>query len=146
MIHIRHDERQLIERAHDVMDDHMSSEPDEYTDADTRAVLHLDVMAKAETSQLVVTGAELNHIDARRLMRQIIEAEMAHWVPNASQRLLWRASWALGVPLNHAAPVAPDCGAEPGWHALVGDWVAGLFVRHCVTCHRLFRDGTTHGV
>lgn len=143
MIHIRHDERQMLSHTHEQIDDRTRCYPDEYSDADTRAVLHLNVMATAETGQLVIDGAELNHIDARRLMRQIIEAEMAHWVPNASQRLLWRASWALGVPLNHAAPVAPDCGAEARWHALTGDWVAGLFVRHCVTCHRLFRDGTT---
>lgn len=142
MIHIRRDERQMIENAHDVMDDRITSEPDEYDDADTRAVLHLDVMAKTETGQLVVDGAELNDIDARRLMRQIVEAELDAWVPNASQRLLWRASWALGVPMNHSAPRDPDCGAEPSWHALTSAWVAGLFVRHCATCHRLFRDGT----
>lgn len=142
MIHIRHDERQMIRHMAEVMDDRMSDQPTEYTDADTRAVLHADVIGKAETGQLVISGAEMLDADARRLMRQIIEAELKAWVPNASQRLLWRASWALNVPLNLGVPVKPDCGAEPGWHALTGSWVAGLFVRHCVTCHRLFADGT----
>jgi hypothetical protein len=142
MIHIRHDERQMLAHVAKVMDVRMSDEPTEYTDADTRAVLHLDQVGKCETSALVVTGAELDHTKARQLMRQIIEAEMRNWIPNASQRLLWRASWSLNVPLNHAAPVNPDCGAEPGWHALVADWVAGIYVRRCITCQRLYQDGT----
>lgn len=90
----------------------------------------------------LVTGDEMGHPDAVAMFRQIVEAELDHWCPNASQRLIHRAGHALGVRHPVMLSDAPDCGAEPGWHALFGDWVAGLFVRRCATCCRIFRDGT----
>lgn len=137
MLHIGHDERGMIEHAHETMNDRIMSEPTEFEDADTRAVLHLDVMGKAETSQLVVTGDEIDVDEARNLMRRVVIAEINNWVPNASQRLVWRASSAL----EHRVGFRPDhldCGDDRRQHYLVDEWAAGIFVRRCVTCQRLY--------
>lgn len=143
MIHINNDEKQMIQNAAETMDNRVCSEPTEYTDADTRAVLHLTVVGASETSALVLTGAEMDHQTALKLFRKVVQAELKNWVPNASQRLLHRAGHALGVRHPVMLSDASDCGAEPGWHALIPDWVGGeIFVRRCVTCCRLFADGT----
>lgn len=75
--------------------------------------------------------------DPKAVMHDIIQAELANWVPGASQRLIHRAGSALDHPMPE--PQANDCGAEPGWHALVADWAAGIYVMRCVTCARLYR-------
>lgn len=90
----------------------------------------------------VVTGVELDDKAAREMFLRILGAELDNWVPDASQRLLYRAGRALGIHHPVMPTDNPDCGAEPGWHALTSDWVAGVFVRRCVTCSRLYADGS----
>ncbi|AMD42777.1 hypothetical protein SEA_XKCD426_36 [Streptomyces phage Xkcd426] len=143
MLHIRHDELGMFKHAAETTQDRIHNDCTGYTDADQRAVNHIDVIGTRETSALVVTGDELLAVDAMRLFRQVVAAELKHWVPDASQRLLHRAAGALGVQAHGGLVTSnPDCGAEPGWHALTADWVAGIFVRRCVTCARLYADGT----
>lgn len=139
MIHIRHGERAMFKHTAEVMSDRMSDEPNQWVGDDHRAVAKIGVIGEAKTSALVITGDELH--DGPELFRQIVEAELDNWVPGASQRLLRRASAALGQGYrSQAEDGVPDCGPEASRHALIGDWVAGLFIRHCITCGHLFKD------
>lgn len=133
------EEMQMVGHAAEVMDDRISNEPDEYNDADATSTAKLDAMSRAKTVALVVTGAEMDSASARHLMGQIVNAEMDHWVPGASQRLLYRASRALGVSTASIhLYTEPDCGSKTA-HALVTDWVADIYVVRCVVCGRLDR-------
>lgn len=92
-----------------------------------------------ESSTLLVTGAELERQEAEDLLRQVLGAELAHWVPGASQRLLYRASAALGFQFPREQLKA-DHGPDPADHPLIRDWVGRSHVLMCVTCHRVFPD------
>jgi hypothetical protein len=142
MIHFGHAHKQMLSHTAEVMGDRMHDEPDQWTNTDEATVDRIERMGKSPAGMLVITGDEMNLIDQRRLMAKVVNAELDHWVPDASQRLIWRASQVLNG--TYGAVVLtdqPDCGAEPSWHALTADWVVGIYVRRCVTCGRLYRDG-----
>lgn len=103
----------------------------------------LDKLKELEGPSLVVTGKDVTDTEARQMLRGIVEAEMRNWVPGASQRLIARASRALGLGnlLVGDEPRQADHGPDIASHVIVADWIAGLYLRRCVTCLRLFPDG-----
>lgn len=138
MIHFTQDDAQMLAHVVDVVGDRMHSE-DGYTDTDRATMTKLEALAK-EGAALVVSGkdgqanvAELN------LFLKIVRAEMTHWVPNASQRLLFRAGAALGIRQPNPAGLRADCGPDRINHATVADWVGTQYVYRCVNCARLYR-------
>lgn len=143
MIHFNRDELEMLDHAANTMNDRILCEPDEYTRSDNSAIRKLFQTANTETSAIVITGEELDKQERIWAFRQVLDAELRHWVPNASQRLLTRAAAALEVEYPPGVGKSVDCGAEPGWHALIGDWLAGIYVRRCISCARVYRDGST---
>lgn len=142
MIYVKKDELPMMSHTAEVMHDRMCSEPDQWGPECSRAVDHIDDMGKSSTPMLVLTGEELDRNAANHLFHDVVKAELRNWVPDASQRLLSRAAAALGsYPGYPLITEQTDCGAEPHWHALVADWAAGIFVRRCITCARLYADG-----
>lgn len=79
---------------------------------------------------------EMDTEDAAALLHRVVELELMHWVPNASQRLVHRAFTLVGQP--HREPQAPDCGPRHRDHPLIATWVAGWYVMQCCRCDRLF--------
>lgn len=75
----------------------------------------------------------------QQMLKHIVRAELAHWVPGASQRLLYRAGRIVGIEQPNPANGQPDCGDDPEHHALISDWVAGLYLHRCSNCFRLFQ-------
>lgn len=128
--------------AHDVLPDRLAYDSG-YTDQDRKTVAKLQQMADQHETAVVLSGADLTDehgtdAEARALFQQIVQAELDHWVPNASQRLLYRAGMVLGVP--QPQPRREDCGPARSAHALVHDWVASRYLLRCATCLRLFPD------
>jgi hypothetical protein len=138
MQHIRHEELAMFKHTAEVMNDRLCDSGDEYSDNDSRAVDHIDDIGKSGTSALVLTGQDLSIVDCNRLMDQIVRAEVAHWVPNASQRLIRRAGLALGFSMHRFEHL--DHGAELRWHAVVRQWQWGTAYLQCVDCGRLFAE------
>jgi len=132
--------KQMLRHTADVMGDRLHHE-DGYTDTDREVVDKVESLGReGSTSAVVVTGEECDRESARELLRQIIDAELRAWVPNASQRLIYRATNALGLPDGIRPPraTAEDHGPNPADHPLVRDWVAGRPLLRCATCCRLF--------
>jgi hypothetical protein len=107
-----------------------------YTERDEAVSDTVSAVAKAGPV-LVVGGEEINDADARAMMRRVVEAELANWVPGASQRLIHRASALLGG--FFPAPSTEDHGPDRARHPLCADWVGGMYLHRCVSCGRLFR-------
>ena len=128
-------DKQMLKHTAEVMGDRIHSEGG-YTQGDSDVVDGIDHMGHADTSVVVLTGEECAEDEAKTLLRQVVEAELRHWVPGASQRLIYRAANALGFKQPY--PLNEDCGPEPGQHSLVGDYIAGLRVMRCASCLRAF--------
>lgn len=84
-----------------------------------------------------ITEADLDQ-EAHEMFRQIVAAELDNWVPNASQRLLYRSGGIVGINQPDPSKGRPDCGPEREQHCLISDWVAGLFLMRCSSCFRLY--------
>jgi hypothetical protein len=144
MLHFNREDGQMLAHIGEVMGDRVAE--DEYTDEDREVVNRIDGIGRkmegGGTGALVITGEDISHMDAALVFAAVVQAELNHWIPNASQRLIHRAGHALGVRHPVMLSDNKDCGSEPGWHALIADWVAGIYVRRCVTCCRLYADGT----
>lgn len=140
MLYFNPDERQMVKHTAEVMGDRVGDDDNGYEPGDDETVTKLDRMGKAPSSCVVITGEELTHLAATEMFQSIVLAEMANWVPDASQRLIHRAGHALGVRHPRMLSSEKDCGAEPGWHALIADWICGMYVRRCMTCCRIFAD------
>lgn len=140
MLHFTQDDRQFLDHVVDVVSDRMRCN-DGYTPADEVRMSKVELLAtsvgKTSGSAVVATGADCDDAEARSALHDIVALELAHWVPGASQRLIWRAARMLDLP-TFPKPERDDCGPAAGDHALTADWVAGHFVLHCATCHRLF--------
>ena len=141
MIHFTEDDALMLRHTADVMSERISSDSS-YSENDQNVADRIERMGQGRQSVLI-TGDELDHQDALVLYRNVVHAELNAWVPDASQRLLQRVGHALGVRHPLFLTGNRDCGAEPGWHALHTDWIAGIFVRRCTTCGRAYKDGTT---
>lgn len=135
MLHFTQEDAQMLNHTVDVIGDRIRSEGG-YTPQDEATVVKLDQLAKTKGSALVLTGDALKGAEARDMLRDVVLLELRHWVPGASQRLIYRAGNALG--LKQPWPMADDHGPDAGAHALVADYVAGLYLLRCVTCCRLF--------
>jgi len=136
MIYFGRDAQQMLDHVQDTMRDRVCEE-NGYTDEDTATVNKIHAMSKAETGQLVITGELLDGAAQMALYRQVVEAELDTWVPNASQRLLYRAARALD--LYGREQLESDHGDKPGMHALFRSYVGQVWVMQCSTCNRLFR-------
>lgn len=129
-------DRQMMNHVVDVIGDRMRHE-DGYTEQDERTVTKLDRLAKSPTTSIVVLADDVD-AEARQMFQAIVRAELAHWVPDASQRLLYRAGRIVGIEQPNPAKGQRDCGAERADHALISDWVAGLYLHRCSNCFRVF--------
>lgn len=76
--------------------------------------------------------------DVVQMFQAIVRAELRAWVPGASQRLLYRAGRIAGIRQPNPAKGQRDCGDDPGHHALISDWTAGMYLHRCSDCFRLF--------
>lgn len=120
----------------DVMGDRMHRE-DGYTEQDERTFTKVAELAKSPVTTVVVTADDTD-AEAKQMFQAIVRAELRNWVPNASQRLLYRAGRVVGVIMPNPANMQPDCGPNRSDHALVHDWIQGLYVDRCSSCHRLY--------
>ena len=141
MIHFTEQDRQMMKHVGEVIGDRLHHEGG-YTEQDRATVMKLDQLAAAPTSVVVITGDEptggVDDPQVREMFRDIVRAELAHPVPGASQRLLYRAGLCLGIPQPNPAKGLRDCGPDVGDHALISDWVLGLYLHRCSNCFRLF--------
>lgn len=137
MLHFTQDDQQMMNHVVDVVTDRMRHE-DGYTEQDDATMTKLDTLTNGldGTSAVVITGDECPKDEAALLFQDVVKAELKHWVPGASQRLLFRAGRALGI--EQPEPRNPDCGQLRSYHALVSDWVAGLYVQRCSSCARIY--------
>ena len=137
MIHWTNDNAQLLTHVVDVMNERIAVEGG-YADGDRDTMTKLEELSTAGAA-VPVTSEQQDYRAELGLFLQIVQAELDHWVPNASQRLLFRAGAALGVKQPDPARVRADCGAARADHATVPDWVSTLYVHRCINCARLFR-------
>lgn len=130
-------DRQMLNHVVDVIGDRMRHE-DGYTEQDERTVTKLDKLAKSPTTSIVILADDVD-AEARQMFQAIVQAELRAWVPGASQRLLYRAGRIVGIEQPNPAKGQPDCGPNVADHALINDWVAGLYLHRCSNCFRLFQ-------
>lgn len=139
MLHFTPEDRQMLDHVTDVVGDRMHHE-DGYTEQDAATVGKLDRLAKSvgavSGSAVVLTGEEIMEADARRHLAAVVRLELKHWVPGASQRLIYRAANALGFKQPY--PLRDDCGPDAASHSLHADWVAGMYLMRCASCLRLY--------
>lgn len=137
MLHFTRDDQQMMNHVGDVVTDRMRHK-DGYTEQDEATVEKLDQLTNGldGTSAVVLTGDEQSESEARDLLAQVVRAELKHWVPGASQRLIYRAANAMGFKQPY--PVRDDCGEAAASHSLHADWVAGLYLMRCASCLRLY--------
>lgn len=137
MLHITRDDQQMMNHMVEVITDRMRHN-DGYTDQDDATVTKLDQLTNGldGTSAVVLTGDDQSEDEARSLLAQVVRAELKHWVPGASQRLIYRAANAMGFKQPY--PTRPDCGEAASAHSLVADWVAGMYLMRCASCLRLY--------
>jgi hypothetical protein len=130
-------DRQMLNHVVDVIGDRMRHE-DGYTEQDERTVTKLERLAKSPTTSIVILADDVD-AEARQMFQAIVQAELRAWVPGASQRLLYRAGRIVGIEQPNPAKGQPDCGPDVADHALINDWVAGLYLHRCSNCFRLFQ-------
>lgn len=137
MILFTAEDKKMLDHVIDVIGDRMHH-GDGYTMQDEATVAKLDKLAKAPATAVVVTGEEFDS-GAHQMFQAIVKAELANWVPDASQRLLYRAGRIVGIEQNDPSQAGSrDCGPERIQHTLISDWVAGLYLSRCVNCFRLY--------
>ncbi len=138
MIRWTYNDMQMLAHVVDVVGDQMLNE-DGYTDQDRKTMAKLEALAQAGAS-LTVDGSKVERNEAAQTFVDIVRAELDNWVPDASQRLLYRAGAALGISQPDPGNARqPDCGPHVGDHAIISDWIAGLYVQRCVNCFRIFK-------
>lgn len=126
----------FMKHVQEVMDDRMS-DSNGYTDQDRRSLAKLETLADPAATVVIVNKGTLPRDVATLQIQDIVRAEMQNWVPNASQRLIRRASVMLDLPCM-PVPMYEDHGPDRSKHTLLPDWVGGLYLMRCATCNRLF--------
>lgn len=138
MIHWTEADSQMLVHVVDVIGDRMGSE-DGYTEQDEATMVKLKALSKMGPA-VTVAGDDLDEDARKSLFTEVVNAELDNWIPNASQRLLFRAGAALGQHHPGAKPTdAEDCGPSRAQHALILGWLASVYVHQCATCLRLYR-------
>lgn len=132
MLYLGREDTQMLKHVDEVIGDRLSGDGT-YDDQDHATA---DKLGLLTPPAVLLTGDEMTEADAHALLRRVVSAELDQWVPGASQRLIYRAARALGF--THPEPRRTDCGDEVASHATVTQWVAGLYLRQCVGCARLF--------
>lgn len=115
----------------------MLDRPNEYGNCDDMSVKKLRRLG--DHSGIMVTGCKITGDQGRTLLKEVVRGELDHWVPDASQRLIGRASLVLGLDVLLDPQIEKDHGPRPQDHALIGDWVCGIYVMRCATCAHLFK-------
>lgn len=135
MIHIDMNDRRLIRHAATVMEERILC-TDGYTDEDGVAVEKLSVMGDGGNA-LVITGADVDSDAAVELLDRVVRAEIAHWVPGASHRLIRRAAASLGfsTPRELLYDDGHDCG--DGHHKPITQWIGKRTYPCCAVCGRV---------
>lgn len=133
MLYLGREDKQMLLHVDEVIGDRLCG--DDSYEAGDRATA--DKLSRLTPPAVLLTGDEMTEADAHALLRRVVNAELDQWVPGASQRLIYRASRALGFAAAEARRA--DCGPELVDHATITQWVAGLYLRQCVGCSRLFR-------
>lgn len=133
MLYMGRGDTQMLKHVDEVIGDRLCGD-DTYGEHERATA---DKLSKLAPPALLLTGDEMTEAETHALLRRVVEAELAAWVPGASQRLIYRAARALGF--SSPEPRRTDCGDEVASHATVTQWVAGLYLRQCVGCARLFR-------
>jgi hypothetical protein len=133
MLYMGWEDKPMLDHVNEIIGDRLSG-GDTYNAA---SVATADKLTRLTPPALLLTGDEMTEAEAHALLRRVVNAELDQWVPGASQRLIYRASRALGF--SAAEPRRTDCGDKVASHATVTQWVAGLYLRQCVGCARLFR-------
>lgn len=122
----------------EVMGDRMHHE-DGYTEQDEATMTKLEELSKAGPALTATSGPQDYRAELGMFMR-VLDAELDNWVPDASQRLLFRARRVLGADgIPDPAYGRSDCGPERGDHALFTDWIGDRYVHRCASCFRLYR-------
>lgn len=135
MISLTASDVRMIRHGGEVLEDFCLERGSEYDAEDYESAKKMGRMRRG----LLVTGDEQTQAEAEALMKSVVQAELDSWVPDASQRLINRASTVLvGGPILDPI-LSTDHGDSPGDHALVQDWVCGIFVLRCCTCAHLFK-------
>jgi len=136
VLHFNSEDCRMLTHTAEVITDRMLEE-DGYTEADRAAVDKLAALAEGG-SALVVTGEELDPVEARPLLWAVVETEMAHWVHGSSHRLINRAATLLGLgqPFLTDQPWNPAC--EPGECITAGTWIFSAPIMLCTECQRLY--------
>lgn len=135
MISFNINDGHMATRASEVMQDLYLEGEGDFTRDDYDSAKKLGQLRRG----LLVTGDEQTQVESEALLKEVVAAELERWVPDASQRLINRASGALGFAGLLDPVLAADHGDNPRDHALSQDWVCGIFVLRCVTCARLFK-------
>lgn len=136
MINITPNDAQVACEGAEWMEEHYETDGvRDHTPEDRESARRLGKMRRG----LLVTGDPFTVDEGVALLKEVVTSELDHWVPGSSQRLINRASLVLvGSPIL-AAATETDHGPGPADHALLQDWVAGIFVLRCVTCAHLFK-------
>lgn len=135
MIVFNANDSRMAPLASELLQDHCLECYNEYDEDDLKSAKKLGKLRRG----LLITGDAQTHDEAEALLRKVVMSEMENWVADASQRLINRACGALGFMDLLDSDFTPDHGGNPGDHALVQDWVMGIFVLRCCTCARLFK-------
>jgi hypothetical protein len=136
MIIVTPNDAHVAHHASEMVEDHYETDgARDHTPEDRESARRLGKLGRG----LLVTGDPFTVDEGVTLLKEVVTSELDHWIPGASQRLINRASLILvGSPILGAATEA-DHGPNPADHALLQDWVAGIFVLRCVTCAHLFK-------
>lgn len=126
----------FMKHVQEVMGDRMSYE-NGYTDEDRGSLAKLETLADPAARVVIVNKGTQPRDLATMQLQDIVRAEIRNWIPNASQRLIRRASVMLDLPCM-PVPITEDHGPDRAEHALIPDWVGGLYLMRCVTCNRVF--------
>lgn len=128
----------FMKHIQEVMSDRMSDGND-YTEDDRRSLAKLETLADSDVRivSVIASKAALPRDTETLHLQDIVRAELTHWVPNSSQRLIRRAAVMLDLPVM-PVPAAEDHGDDRSAHALIPDWVGGLYLMRCATCNHLF--------
>lgn len=141
MITWNENDRQFARHAAEIMGDRLRHDDTYEPEADGEVRDKLSRLGKGPADGgvgFLVTGDVIERDEAHALMAQVVEANLADWVPNASQRLIRRAGLVLGLA-HPGQQVVDDHGPVAAHHPLTPDWVGGVYVQRCATCCRLFR-------
>lgn len=141
MIDWNHNDASVATYAAEYLTDQMLDNPNEWDNCDDISVKKLAQLGA--NRGLLVTGDVVTVDEAAALMKQVVLTEINSWVSDSSQRLIYRAARALSIDTPYFRFLGctddADHGPAPQDHALIQDWVCGIYTMRCATCGHLYR-------